>query len=157
MHWSCLTDHAVVGNHVCSLVTSGFWLQQANHFTCLGCGCGSDSCSECRCPECAPGSLDLAASGNGRWQMQWVPIPCNVGESTFFYHAVSDTSNPYYYAFSVSNTRYTSSNMCAAAAVGLCIAPWHTVLALHGCLVPAVFACSHPLRLLQSECISRPF
>ncbi|KAL3131185.1 hypothetical protein ABBQ38_000489 [Trebouxia sp. C0009 RCD-2024] len=64
-----------------------------------------------RCPECAPGSLDLAASGNGRWDMQWVPIPCNVGRSTFFYHAVSDLSNPYYYSFSVSNTRVPLKNV----------------------------------------------
>ncbi|KAL3139257.1 hypothetical protein ABBQ32_006023 [Trebouxia sp. C0010 RCD-2024] len=64
-----------------------------------------------RCPECAPGSLDLAASGNGRWDMQWVPIPCNVGQSTFFYHTVSDISNPYYYSFSVSNTRVPLKNV----------------------------------------------
>ena len=60
---------------------------------------------QCRCPECAPGSIDLAAQGNGRWNVQWVPIPCNVGKSTFFYHTVSDLGNPYYYSFSVSNTR----------------------------------------------------
>ena len=70
------------------------------------CGSGCDASCDCRCPECAPGSLDLATEGNGRWLMQWVPIPCNVGQSTFFYHAVSNLSNPYYYAFSVSNTRY---------------------------------------------------
>ncbi|DBA71605.1 TPA: hypothetical protein ACH3X2_001069 [Trebouxia sp. C0005] len=64
-----------------------------------------------RCPECAPGSIDLATAGNGRWQVDWVPIPCNVGQSTFFYHVVSPLSNPYYFAFSVSNTRVPLKNV----------------------------------------------
>lgn len=73
--------------------------------------CNALNSCDCRCPECAPGSIDLAAKGDGRWRVEWVPIPCNVGESTFFYHAVSDLSNSYYYAFSVSNTRYVSCKL----------------------------------------------
>lgn len=55
-----------------------------------------------------------------------MPIPCNVDQSTFFYHSVSNLSNPYYYAFSVSNTRYLfctiSTGDCLDCMAYLCTA-----------------------------------
>ena len=28
------------------------------------------------CPECLTGSIDLARNGDGRWSIEWYPVPC---------------------------------------------------------------------------------
>lgn len=59
-----------------------------------------------RCPECAKGSLDLDQNGDGRWGVEWFPAPCNVGSGKFKYVMSGDTSNEYWFQFTVSNTRH---------------------------------------------------
>ena len=46
------------------------------------------------CPECAYGSLDLAASGDGRFQIEWQPVQCS-------------SNGPLVYSFQGSNDYYT--------------------------------------------------
>ncbi|EIE27433.1 hypothetical protein COCSUDRAFT_39101 [Coccomyxa subellipsoidea C-169] len=56
------------------------------------------------CPECAYGSIDLDKNGDGRWKVEWYPIPCNVGEGKFHYF-FGGSPNPYWFMFAISNTR----------------------------------------------------
>ncbi len=55
-----------------------------------------------RCPECAPGDLDLNAGGDGRWRVEWVATPCDVGGSKLHFSVVA--SNPHWASLVVSNT-----------------------------------------------------
>ena len=59
----------------------------------------------CSCPECSSGDIDLNLNGDGRWKAEWFPAPCQVKNGTFKYVSVGDLSNPYWFQFSVSNTR----------------------------------------------------
>ena len=56
-----------------------------------------------RCPECKFGDLDQATSGDGRWNIEWYAVPCNVGSSTLVYSIV--VSSYYWFSLVVSNTR----------------------------------------------------
>ena len=60
----------------------------------------------CRCPECAFGSIDLNLNGDGRWNVEWFPAPCDVSNDTFKYVNPGVSTNPYWFEFTVSNTRY---------------------------------------------------
>ena len=55
-----------------------------------------------RCPECAPGDLDLNAGGDGRWKVEWVATPCDVGGSKLQFDVVA--SNPFWASLVISNT-----------------------------------------------------
>ncbi|CAD7697449.1 unnamed protein product [Ostreobium quekettii] len=44
------------------------------------------------CPECHYGDLDLAADGDGRWEIQWEAVPCPDGPITFYFEG----SNPFF-------------------------------------------------------------
>lgn len=59
-----------------------------------------------QCPECAYGSIDLALTGDGRWKIEWYPVECNVGAGTFRYD-MQGLPSQYWFAFTVSNTRYS--------------------------------------------------
>ncbi|KAK9829053.1 hypothetical protein WJX72_003644 [[Myrmecia] bisecta] len=56
------------------------------------------------CPECEEGSIDLNHDANGRWKVEWFPIPCNVGAGTFHYY-IFPGAFMYWATFTVSNTR----------------------------------------------------
>ena len=58
----------------------------------------------CRCPECAYGSIDLDKNGDGRWKIEWYPVPCNVGDGKLHYY-FGGNPNPYWFMFAISNTR----------------------------------------------------
>lgn len=62
-----------------------------------------------RCPECQYGDLDLATgldgTGDGRWYIEWLPVQCNVGDSTFKYYTTT-TSNQWFAKIKVSNGRW---------------------------------------------------
>ncbi len=60
----------------------------------------------CRCPECEFGSIDLGMNGDGRWQIEWYPVPCNTGSDPIEVELAGIASNPYYFMFTVSNTRW---------------------------------------------------
>ena len=62
--------------------------------------------SNFRCPECSKGDLDQASSGDGRWNVEWYAVPCNVGSSALVYSVV--VSSYYWFSLVVSNTRYDS-------------------------------------------------
>lgn len=55
------------------------------------------------CPECKPGDLDMAQNGDGRWQINWYPVQCNVTNTPFYYSFQG--SNTWYLKMQVSNTR----------------------------------------------------
>ncbi|KAK9845924.1 hypothetical protein WJX81_006098 [Elliptochloris bilobata] len=55
------------------------------------------------CPECQWGDFDYESPGDGRWGIQWHPVQCAVGSSTFQYAFVG--SNPYYIKMQITNTR----------------------------------------------------
>lgn len=55
------------------------------------------------CPECATGSLDFAANGDGRFKIDWHAVQCQVEESPFVYGFSG--SNPWYVKISIANTR----------------------------------------------------
>lgn len=61
------------------------------------------------CPECKTGDLDLASNGDGRWSINWTPVQCNVGSSTFQYSFQG--SNSYYLKVSVTNARVPVKSM----------------------------------------------
>lgn len=57
-----------------------------------------------RCPECAPGDLDLALNGgDGRWDIRWKAIDCPVGDTKLSY--LFEGSNPFYIKIGVRNHR----------------------------------------------------
>ncbi len=57
-----------------------------------------------RCPECAPGDLDLALNGgDGRWDIRWRAIDCPVGDTKLSY--LFEGSNPFYIKLGVRNHR----------------------------------------------------
>eukprot|EP00891_Asterochloris_glomerata_P009335 jgi/Astpho2/9335/Aster-x1569 len=58
-----------------------------------------------RCPECEFGSIDLGMNGDGRWQIEWYPVPCDTGSDPIEVELAGIASNPYYFMFTVSNTR----------------------------------------------------
>ena len=56
-----------------------------------------------RCGECKPGDIDQDLNGNGRYNVQWYAVPCNVGNSTLRYNVVLHTH--WILAIVVSNHR----------------------------------------------------
>jgi hypothetical protein len=56
-----------------------------------------------KCPECSLGDIDIATPGDGRWDVQWTPVQCDVGSSTFVYSF--EGSNAFYLKMRVANTR----------------------------------------------------
>lgn len=56
-----------------------------------------------QCPECAFGSIDLQTNGDGRWKIEWEPVQCPVGSSTFKFGYQG--GNPYYKKLQVANAR----------------------------------------------------
>jgi hypothetical protein len=56
------------------------------------------------CPECLSGSLDFQNNVyNGRFKIEWTPVQCNVGSSSFQYSFQG--SNAYFIKMQVANTR----------------------------------------------------
>ena len=49
-----------------------------------------------------PCSIDLDKEGDGRWKVEWVPVPCNVGSGTFKYY-FGGQPNPYWWVASPHN------------------------------------------------------
>ena len=70
-----------------------------------------------RCPECAYGSLDINANGDGRWGVEWYAVPCPVGDSTMRYDIV--VSSYYWFSMIVSNTRHAPVVFCPS--LGACM------------------------------------
>ena len=64
-----------------------------------------------RCPECAMGDLDLARPGDGRWRIEWTPLECAVGDSSFQY--AFEGSNDFYLKLRVLNGRVPTRAMAA--------------------------------------------
>ena len=62
---------------------------------------------ECRCPECAHGSIDMANDGNGRWQGEWFAVPCHTGDTPMHYSIV--VSSYYWFSMVISNSRYAAA------------------------------------------------
>lgn len=56
-----------------------------------------------RCGECAKGDIDQDLSGNGRYDVEWYAVPCNVGNSKLSYHTVSKSH--WTIAFVIANHR----------------------------------------------------
>ena len=56
-----------------------------------------------RCPECAEGDLDLAQSGDGRWDLRWKAVPCPGTKRRSFQYAF-EGSNDYYLKLQVRNS-----------------------------------------------------
>ena len=57
-----------------------------------------------QCPECNKGSIDQNINGDGRWNVEWFAVPCNVGDGKIKYSRISNLG-PEYWALVVSNTR----------------------------------------------------
>ena len=56
-----------------------------------------------RCGECAHGDIDQDLNGNGRYDVEWYAVPCNVGDSKLSYKTVSKSH--WIWAFVVANHR----------------------------------------------------
>lgn len=56
------------------------------------------------CPECILNDIDLAQDGDGRFQIEWQQIECNVAISKLHYGL--QNSSPYYIKLQVSNSKY---------------------------------------------------
>jgi expansin (peptidoglycan-binding protein) len=56
------------------------------------------------CPECKSGDLDQEKAGDGRWEIEWYPVQCAVGNTPFVYSFQG--SNPYYIKMQISNHRH---------------------------------------------------
>ncbi|KAK9829703.1 hypothetical protein WJX72_007439 [[Myrmecia] bisecta] len=56
------------------------------------------------CPECEVGSIDQNLNGDGRWKIEWFPIPCNVGAGKFYY-SIFPGAFQHWAMFAISNTR----------------------------------------------------
>ena len=57
-----------------------------------------------QCPECHKGSIDQNINGDGRWNVEWFAVPCNVGDGKIKYSKITNLG-PEYWALVVSNTR----------------------------------------------------
>ena len=55
------------------------------------------------CPECPSGTLDQAMPGDGRWNIDWELLQCNVGDGPVYYSFQG--SNPNYIKMAILNTR----------------------------------------------------
>ena len=55
------------------------------------------------CPECHTGDLDQELNGDGRWLIEWEPVQCNVGYTSFVYSFQG--SNGYFIKLQVANAR----------------------------------------------------
>ena len=56
---------------------------------------------------CAPGALDQASEGDGRWGIAWTPVQCPVGtghNTTHFFYSFQG-SNPWYLKLQIANAR----------------------------------------------------
>ena len=51
-----------------------------------------------------PCSIDLDKEGDGRWKVEWYPVPCNVSSGTFKYY-FGGQPNPYWCGASPHNAR----------------------------------------------------
>lgn len=58
-------------------------------------------CDEC--PECKFGDLDQQMGGDGRWKVEWYPVQCPVGSSTFRFGF--QNGNAWYKKLMVANAR----------------------------------------------------
>ncbi len=56
-----------------------------------------------RCGECQKGDIDQDLNGNGRYDVEWYGVPCNVGDSKLSYVTVSKSQ--WIFAFVVANHR----------------------------------------------------
>ncbi|KAK9830390.1 hypothetical protein WJX72_011477 [[Myrmecia] bisecta] len=56
------------------------------------------------CPECLEGSIDQNLNGDGRWKIEWYPIPCNIGAGKFYY-SMFPGAFQHWAMFAISNTR----------------------------------------------------
>lgn len=56
-----------------------------------------------QCPECKYGDLDLQWGGDGRWKIEWEPVQCPVGSSSFKFGFQG--GNPWYKKMQVANAR----------------------------------------------------
>lgn len=59
------------------------------------------------CPECKTGDLDQEKAGDGRWNIEWYPVQCAVGNTPFVYSFQG--SNPYYIKMQIANHRHAPS------------------------------------------------
>jgi hypothetical protein len=57
-----------------------------------------------RCGECQKGDIDQDLNGNGRYDVEWYGVPCNVGDSKLSYVTVSKSQ--WIFAFVVANHRH---------------------------------------------------
>ena len=62
------------------------------------------------CPECKSGDLDLAQSGNGRYNVEWQAVQCDTGDTPVQYSFQG--SNDYYLKLQIANTRYEKPLSC---------------------------------------------
>ena len=53
------------------------------------------------CPECQAGDLDLGTSGDGRWDIEWIAVPCPGSIGNLQY--MGQGSNPFYIKLQVRN------------------------------------------------------
>lgn len=56
-----------------------------------------------QCPECKFGDLDQQMGGDGRWKVEWYPVQCPVGGSSFRFGFQG--GNPWYRKMMVANAR----------------------------------------------------
>ncbi|KAK9822508.1 hypothetical protein WJX81_007870 [Elliptochloris bilobata] len=56
-----------------------------------------------RCGECAHGDIDQDLNGDGRYNVDWYAVPCNVGDSKLSYKTI--TKSHWIWAFVVANHR----------------------------------------------------
>lgn len=56
-----------------------------------------------QCPECKFGDLDLQKGGDGRWKIEWYPVQCPVGSSTFRFGFQG--GNPWYRKIQIAGAR----------------------------------------------------
>lgn len=62
-----------------------------------------------QCPECKYGDLDLQWGGDGRWKIEWEPVQCPVGGTTFKFGFQG--GNPWYKKIQVANARVPISKV----------------------------------------------
>ena len=55
------------------------------------------------CPECPVPNIDQAVPGDGRWEIDWQLMQCDVAATNFYYSFQG--SNPTYIKMQVANTR----------------------------------------------------
>eukprot|EP00775_Hariotina_reticulata_P006889 gene6889-7105_t len=56
-----------------------------------------------QCPECKFGDIDQQMGGDGRWRVEWYPVQCPVGDSSFRFGF--QNGNPWYRKVMVANAR----------------------------------------------------